>query len=456
MNKPRLQLRHGVAATLAALGLLACVVQAAAQTQGQTPAQTPVNASAAVRAVDYIVAVVNSEPITNAEVNRLRQRLEREAESASQRPSREELNRLALEQLINRKAQAQEARDTGVRIDDDLVDQTEQNIAASNQLSREEFRKRLQAQGVDPAGFREEVREQLLVQRLRDRELQSRLRVSELEVEQFLREQAQAQRQLPAEINLGMVLVAVPENASPEQLAQRLERARMVAERARKGEDFASLVRTYSEAFDRASNAGVLGLRPEDRYPELFVEAVRRLKTGEVAEPVRSGAGFHVLKLLERREAASAMSITQTRARHILLRPGPQLSQDQAAARLLEVRREIAAGQKSFDAAARDVSQDGSAEQGGDLGWASPGMFVPEFEQVMNQLQPGQISQPVVSRFGVHLIEVTERREQALSAAEQREMARQTLREKKQEEALIDWAQEVRGRAYVEMREPPQ
>ena len=452
MNKPRLQLRHGVAATLAALGLLACVAQAAAQTQ----AQTPVNGSATVRAVDYIVAVVNSEPITNAEVNRLRQRLEREAESASQRPSREELNRLALEQLINRKAQAQEARDTGVRIDDDLVDQTEQNIAASNQLSREEFRKRLQAQGVDPAGFREEVREQLLVQRLRDRELQSRLRVSELEVEQFLREQAQAQRQLPAEINLGMVLVAVPENASPEQLAQRLERARMVAERARKGEDFASLVRTYSEAFDRASNAGVLGLRSEDRYPELFVEAVRRLKTGEVAEPVRSGAGFHVLKLLERREAASAMSITQTRARHILLRPGPQLSQDQAAARLLEVRRDIAAGQKSFAAAARDVSQDGSAEQGGDLGWASPGMFVPEFEQVMNQLQPGQISQPVVSRFGVHLIEVTERREQALSAAEQREMARQTLREKKQEEALIDWAQEVRGRAYVEMREPPQ
>lgn len=452
MNKPRLQLRHGVAATLAALGLLACVAQAAAQTQ----AQTPVNGSATVRAVDYIVAVVNSEPITNAEVNRLRQRLEREAESASQRPSREELNRLALEQLINRKAQAQEARDTGVRIDDDLVDQTEQNIAASNQLSREEFRKRLQAQGVDPAGFREEVREQLLVQRLRDRELQSRLRVSELEVEQFLREQAQAQRQLPAEINLGMVLVAVPENASPEQLAQRLERARMVAERARKGEDFASLVRTYSEAFDRASNAGELGLRSEDRYPELFVEAVRRLKTGEVAEPVRSGAGFHVLKLLERREAASAMSITQTRARHILLRPGPQLSQDQAAARLLEVRRDIAAGQKSFAAAARDVSQDGSAEQGGDLGWASPGMFVPEFEQVMNQLQPGQISQPVVSRFGVHLIEVTERREQALSAAEQREMARQTLREKKQEEALIDWAQEVRGRAYVEMREPPQ
>lgn len=446
MNKPRLQLRHGVAAALAALGLLASAAHA----------QTPAAASTAVRAVDFIVAVVNSEPITNAEVSRLRQRLEREAEGASPRPSREELNRLALEQLINRKAQAQEARDTGVRIDEDLVDQTEQNIAASNQLSREDFRKRLQAQGLDPRTFRDELREQLLVQRLRDRELQSRVRVTELEVEQYLRDQTQAQRQLPAEINLGMVLIAVPENATAEQVAQRLERARRVAERARKGDDFATLVRDFSEAFDRASNAGVLGLRPEDRYPELFVEAVRRLKTGEVAEPVRSGAGFHVLKLLERREAASVMSVTQTRARHILLRPGPQLSQDQAAARLLEVRRDIAAGQKSFAAAAREVSQDGSAEQGGDLGWASPGMFVPEFEQVMNQLQPGQVSQPVVSRFGVHLIEVTERREQPLSPTEQREMARQALREKKQEEALLDWAQEVRGRAYVEMREPPQ
>jgi len=423
---------------------------------GPASAQTAAAGSTPMRAADYIVAVVNSEPITNGDVNRQRQRLEREAEGAPQRPTREELTRLALEQLINRKAQAQEARDSGVRIDDDLVDQTEQNIAASNQISREEFRRRLQAQGLDPKVFREELREQLLVQRLRDRELQSRVRVSELEVEQYLRDQAQTQRQQPAEINLAMVLIAVPENASPEQVGQLQDRARMVADRARRGEDFAGLVRTYSQAFDRDANAGVLGLRPEDRYPELFVEAAKRLKTGEVTDPVRSGAGFHVLKLLERREAGAALTITQTRARHILLQPGPQMNREQAVARLAEVRRQIAAGQKGFAAAAREMSQDGSAEQGGDLGWASPGMFVPEFEQAMNALQPGQLSQPLVSRFGVHLIEVTERREQTLSPAEQREIARQALREKKQEEAIVDWAQEVRGRAYVEMREPPQ
>ncbi len=412
-------------------------------------------AGTASRPVDYIVAIVNAEPVTNAEVARLRERLARENEAAS-RASREELTRLALEQLINRKAQAQEARDSGIRIDDELLEQTEQNIAAANQISLQEFRRRLQAEGLDLRAFREDLREQLLVQRLRERELQGRVRVSDLEVEQYLREQAQARVQQPPEINLGMVLIAVPDNASTEQVEQLQQRARMVAERARRGEDFAELVRTHSQAFDRASNNGVLGLRTLDRYPELFVEAVRTLKVGEVAEPVRSGAGFHVLKLLERVQPSATPTLTQTRARHILLRPGAQLAQEAALARLAEVRREIASGQKSFEAVARELSQDGSAPQGGDLGWASPGMFVPEFEQVMNSLQPGQMSEPVVSRFGVHLIMVTERREQPLSAAEQRELARQALREQKQQDALVEWAQEVRGRAYVELREPPQ
>jgi peptidyl-prolyl cis-trans isomerase SurA len=442
MNKSRQTFRLSVAA--AALGLAGLAVGAWAQSSAGT----------ASRPVDFIVAVVNSEPITNGDVARLRQRLERETQNASPRPSRDELTRMALEQLINQKAQAHEARDSGIRIDEELVDQTEQSIAASNQLSRDEFRRRLQALGTSPSAFREDLREQMLVQRLRDREMQSRLRVSDLEIEQFLREQTGPQT--PAEINLGMVLIAVPENTSPAQLEQLQQRAAMVAERARRGEDFAQLVRTFSQAFDRATNAGVLGLRPTDRYPDLFVEAVRSLKVGEVSEPVRSGAGFHVLKLLERRTAGLATSITQTRVRHILLRPGPQLTQDAAREKLAEVRRQIAARQKTFEAAAREISQDGSAQQGGDLGWASPGMFVPEFEQVMEQLPPGQISEPLVSRFGVHLLEVTERREQPLSAAERRELARQALREKKQEQVFVEWAQEVRGRAYVEMREPPQ
>lgn len=442
MNKTRQTFRLTVA-TLA-LGLAGLAGGAWAQPSAGT----------ASRAVDFIVAVVNSEPITNGDVARLRQRLERETQNDSPRPSRDELTRIALEQLINQKAQAHEARDSGIRIDEELVDQTEQSIAESNQISRDEFRRRLQILGTSPSAFREELREQILVQRLRDREMQSRLRVSDLEIEQFLREQPGPQT--PAEINLGMVLIAVPENTSPAQLEQLQQRAAVVAERARRGEDFAQLVRTFSQAFDRATNDGVLGLRPTDRYPDLFVEAVRSLRVGEVSDPVRSGAGFHVLKLLERRSAGLATSITQTRVRHILLRPGPQLTQEAAREKLAEVRRQITARQKTFEAVAREISQDGSAPQGGDLGWASPGMFVPEFERVMEQLPPGQISEPLVSRFGVHLLEVTERREQPLSTAERRELARQALREKKQEQVFVEWAQEVRGRAYVEMREPPQ
>lgn len=442
MNKTRQTFRRTVA-TLA-LGLAGLAGGAWAQPSAGT----------ASRAVDFIVAVVNSEPITNGDVARLRQRLERETQNATPPPSRDELTRIALEQLINQKAQAHEARDSGIRIDEELVDQTEQSIAESNQISRDEFRRRLQLLGTSPSVFREELREQILVQRLRDREMQSRLRVSDLEIEQFLREQSGPQT--PAEINLGMVLIAVPENTSPAQLEQLQQRAAVVAERARRGEDFAQLVRTFSQAFDRATNDGVLGLRPTDRYPDLFVEAVRSLRVGEVSDPVRSGAGFHVLKLLERRTAGLATSITQTRVRHILLRPGPQLTQEAAREKLAEVRRQITARQKTFEAIAREISQDGSAPQGGDLGWASPGMFVPEFERVMEQLPPGQISEPLVSRFGVHLLEVTERREQPLSTAERRELARQALREKKQEQVFVEWAQEVRGRAYVEMREPPQ
>jgi peptidyl-prolyl cis-trans isomerase SurA len=198
-----------------------------------------------------------------------------------------------------------------------------------------------------------------------------------------------------------------------------------------------------------------MGLRPTDRYPELFLEATRDLKAGEVAGPVRSAAGFHVLKVLERRQATTLM-VTQTRARHILLRPSNQLSQGQAVAKLTEVRQAVVSGKADFAVVARELSQDGSAQEGGDLGWANPGMFVPEFEQAMNRLRPGQVAEPVVSRFGVHLIEVTDRRNAPMSEQEQRTLARSALREKKLDEAYTTWVEEIRGRAYVEMREPPQ
>ena len=207
----------------------------------------------------------------------------------------------------------------------------------------------------------------------------------------------------------------------------------------------------------KGAKGGEMGLRSADRYPELFVQATDKLRVNDIAGPVRSGAGFHILKLLERKDPPPVgLTITQTRARHILLRPSPQLSRDQAVARLQDVRRQIAAGQTSFARAAQALSQDGSAPQGGDLGWVNPGQFVPEFEQVMNRLQPGQISDPLVSRFGVHILEVIERRQVAVPEKEQRDLARASLREKRLDEAYERWVEDVRGRAYVELREPPQ
>jgi peptidyl-prolyl cis-trans isomerase SurA len=186
------------------------------------------------------------------------------------------------------------------------------------------------------------------------------------------------------------------------------------------------------------------------------VQAVEALPVGGVSAVLRSGAGFHVLKVLERQQAPATLMVTQTRARHILLRLGPQLTQAQALAQLSALRLDIVSGKADFAEVARRLSQDGSAAQGGDLGWASPGMFVPEFEQAMNRLRPGQVAEPLVSRFGVHLIEVTDRRDAPMSDAEQRALARNVLREKKLDEAYVAWAEDVRGRAYVEMREPVQ
>lgn len=412
--------------------------------------------AATLRSADFIVAVVNSEPVTNSEVLAMRNRMAREwLARGGPLPPTEQLNQQALDMLINEKAQLQQARELGIKIDDEQLEQAEANVAASNQLSREALHQRLAAEGTTLSSFRTQLRNQLTLARLREREVDSRMRITEQDIDAFLQEQGQGRQQGPAELNLAMILIAVPEGASEADVNASQARAREIAERARRGEDFGQLARTYSQAFDRGSNAGVMGLRSADRYPELFVEAVRQLRPQEVAGPLRSGAGFHVLKVLEKREA-SAMTVVQTRARHILLRPSAQLSREQAIGRLQDVRRQILAGQIGFARAAQELSQDGSAEQGGDLGWASPGQFVPEFEQVMNRLAPGQISDPLVSRFGVHILEVTDRRRVSVPEREQREMARATLREKRLEETTERWSEEVRGRAYIELREPPQ
>ncbi len=453
--------KHLVAVTVAGFFILAGI---SAQAQGLRPSTAGVGAAPLIRVqpdvaqpADFIVAVVNSAPITNSEVQREVQRvIQQMTQQRAPQPERKELTRQVLESLINQKAQLHLARETGVRVEEAAVDQALQNIARQNQIDVPELERRIAAEGLVLSEFRNQLREQLMVTRLREREIDPKVRISDLEVDQYLQEEQSNSDPAAAEINMAQILVAVPDNANAEQIAALQTKAQRAQARASAGEDFALLVRELSDASDRA-NGGQLGLRTANRYPPLFLDATQALAVGGVSGVVRSGAGFHVLKVLEKkRSGLPNMTVTQSRARHILLRVSAQLSERAARDKLAEFRKRILAGQADFAALARDNSQDGSAPQGGDLGWASPGMFVPEFEEVMNRLAPDQISEPLVSRFGVHLIQLLERRNTALSPREQREMVRSMLREKKLDETYATWAQDLRGRAYVEMREPPQ
>lgn len=409
------------------------------------------------RQADFIVAVVNSEPITNSEVRTKLARTEQQIiQQGSPLPPRSELVPQVLERLISDKAQLQLARSAGVRVDDNAVEAAVQTVARQNQISVDELRRRLKADGIAYSQFESDLRDELLVSRLRQREVDLRVAVTEQDIDQFLREQEGGTELSSLTLNLAQILVAVPENASPGQVAALQAKAQQVMDKARGGADFAALANEFSDSPTRGTG-GLMGLREADRYPPLFVESTKSLKVGGLAGPIRSGAGFHILKVIEKKQAGMPGSvITQTHARHILLRLSPKQGETAATEKLAAFRKRILAGQADFAALARENSEDASAKQGGDLGWANPGMFVPEFEKVMNGLAPNQISDPLVSRFGVHLIQVLERREAQMSPRDQREMARNVLRGKKQEEAYVLWAQEVRGRAYVEYRESPQ
>lgn len=416
----------------------------------------PVHAQrTAPRTADYIVAIVNQELVTAAELQqRLAQVRENARRSNAQLPPDEELRREVLDALIDERVIITNARDSGMRLDDAELERAMANVAAQNQLTPQQLRERLRREGIDYARFRRNIRDQLLVERTREREVQGRIRITDSEVDAWLDKQRAAAGSA-TEFNLAQVLVIVPENAPANVVEERRARAEAALERLRKGEAFDAVAREVSEDTNRAKG-GEIGLRPASQLPDIFVNAVSPLKAGEFTPTLlRSSAGFHVLKVLARNETG-AFTITQTRARHVLLRPSAQLSQEAAIRRLQEFKRQIAAGTRTFDQIARDNSEDGSAAQGGDLGWVSPGNFVPEFEEAMNALPLNGLSDPVVSRFGVHLIQVMERRKVTLDAKQQREQARSALREQKFEEAYLEWVRELRARAYVELREPPQ
>ena len=412
--------------------------------------------SGSQRQADFIVAVVNSEPITNNEVRGKLLRAEQQlTQQGAVMPARAVLARQVLERVIGDKAQLQAAKASGLRIDDNAVAGAVETVAQQNQLSVDELRRRLTTDGIAFPVFREQLRDELLVNRFKQREVDARISVTDTDIDQFLREQDGNSDPLSMELNLAQILVAVPEDATPEQVEVLQRKAQQAADKARAGTDFVAVVNEFSEPALR-TGGGLMGLRNAERYPTLFLDATKNLRNGGIAGPIRSGAGFHVLKVVEKKQAGlPGANITQTRVRHILLRAGPKFNEAAALQKLADVRQRLVGGQ-DFAALARDISEDGSAKDGGDLGWANPGTFVPEFEQAMNSLAPGQISAPLVSRFGVHILQVQERREAQLSSREQREFARTALREKKQEDAYVLWAQDIRGRAYVEYREPLQ
>lgn len=428
------------AALAASLGLLACLpVQA--QGRGQ-------------RTGDWIAAVVNQELVTAGEVDRRVANAQAEAQRQGQRlPSEEELRRQVLDVLIEERAIISFARESGMRVDEPEIDRAVQSVASQNQLSVPALRERLRAEGIDYGRFRSQLRDQLMVERMREREVYRRIQITDEDIDKLLQER-RAAMQGDAELNIAQILLPVPEGADAAAEAAIRAQAQAALQRVRAGEDFLAVARELSADANR-ERGGVIGMRPLNRLPDLFVAAAKDLPAGTVApELVRSGAGFHVLKVVERLEPGD-LRIRQTRARHILLRPSPQLSAELAAQRLAEYRREIETGARNFEDVARQHSEDGSAAAGGDLGWASPGTMVPEFEEAMDALQPGGLSNPVLSRFGVHLIQVLDRRDVPVEPRALREQARNILREQRFETAYADWVREMRSRAYIEMRESP-
>jgi peptidyl-prolyl cis-trans isomerase SurA len=399
---------------------------------------------------DYIVAIVNSELVTAVEVE---QRLER-ARAALRGEPEDKLRAKVIDELIEERVIITYARDSGVKVDAPEIDRAVTGVAAQNKMTLQQLRDRLRAEGMEYARFRDSLRDQLLVERVREHEVQGRIRVGDDEIENLIDKQ-RGESANDIEYDIAQILVTVPSDASPEVAVARQARVDAALARVRGGEDFAKVAIEISEDGNRAQG-GEIGLKPARRLPDAFVDVARGLAVGQIApKPVRTAAGFHILKLIERRENAT-FTVPQTHARHILLRVSGRAPAELVVKRMEELQAQIESGKRQFEAIAREQSEDGSAAAGGDLGWVSPGAFVPEFEEVMNKLKIGDLSQPVVSRFGVHLIQVLERRESVLDPKDVREQARNLLREQKFDQVYAEWTRDLRARAYVEMREPPQ
>jgi len=400
--------------------------------------------------LDRIVAVVNDEVITRNDltdrVNFATQQLTRQGTPP---PARPELERQILERMIADRAQLQHAKETGLRVDNVELDRAIDRIALENKLSTLQLRSALEREGVAFEKYREEIRDQIVFSRLREREVDDKIVVTESEIDNLLAQESQAGGS--DEFNVSHILVTVAEKSGPEQIQVRLARAEQALKQLQSGSDFRQIAATFSESAD-ALQGGGMGWREGERLPALYYEALRNMKPGELSPILRSPNGFHILKLNERRSGkAPAASVQQIRARHILIKSSEIVSENEARNRLRNIKERID-NKEDFAVLARAHSEDSSAGKGGELGWLSPGETVPEFERAMAALTPGQVSEPVRSPFGWHLIQVLERRTQDMTKDRRRVMAQQALRERKSDESYQEWVRQLRDRAYVEIR----
>ena len=427
--------------------------------QVPTPAQTQVASPASnARTLDQIVAVVNGEVITR---NELREKVEAVSRTLSrqgtQMPAADVLERQVLERMIIEKATIQLANDEGLKVDDFQLDRAVQRVAESNSMTVQAFRDRLEREGTPFVRFRYELRNQILMERLRVKEVDDKIQVGEGEIDNFIADQSGTSPNAAQEVAVAQILLRVPEQASAEQIDRQRARAEDLYNQLQAGADFGRLAASFSDA-PEALSGGDLGWRAQDRLPQLFIDAIAPLAPGQTAKPVKSANGFHILKLVGKRGAGAspaaggAAPVVQTRARHILIRVNEVVSAQQARQRLTEIRQRIENKTATFEDMARAYSNDASASRGGELGTLYPGDTVPEFERAMNALKVGEISEPVESPFGFHLIQVEERQNQEVAKDRLRLLARQAIRERKIDEAVEDWARQVRDRAYVEMR----
>jgi peptidyl-prolyl cis-trans isomerase SurA len=400
--------------------------------------------------LERVVAVVNDEALTQWELNEQKRIVLAQMQASNVKPpAADTLNSQVLERLITERALLQFAKENGVRVDDQTVERTILRIAQENKMTPEELRRALDREKISYAKYREDIRREVTIQRVREREVEARVNVSDAEVDNYLATVA-AQAGGEFEYQLSHILITVPEQASSAQIDARRKRADEALQQVRGGREFSQVAASFSDAGD-ATQGGDLGWRTPARLPAVFNDAIKTMKTGDVSPVLRSPGGFHVLKLNNSRSLNAATVVDQTRVRHILVRVSEVSSESEGKIKIERVRDRIEAGAK-FSDQAKVTSDDGSAVKGGDLGWIGPGDTVPEFEQAMNKLKVGEMSPPVRSPFGWHLIVVDERRSQDVTQDRRRDVARTAIRQRKSDEQFQEFLRQVRDKAYVEYK----